>query len=123
MNDRLPKRYQFDAPQPAVYQPIPLPDQQQTPQVVHIHQAPPDRTLQRVALGAGMGGGAVVAGVYCGPLLVAVLTAIAANLAFVVLLLAVTAWGVVQIVHAVGGKSGEQAAKNVTRTRRALRRR
>ncbi|WP_323185973.1 DUF6251 family protein [Streptomyces sp. NBC_00233] len=33
----------------------------------HIHQAPPDRTVQRVALGSGAGAGAVAPGVTSGP--------------------------------------------------------
>lgn len=73
------------------------------PQVVHVHQAPPDRTVQRLALGSGMGAGAVAAGVYFGPLLVGVLTAIAANLALLALVAAVCAWGVVTVVKSVGG--------------------
>ncbi|MEU6957123.1 DUF6251 family protein, partial [Streptomyces sp. NPDC045714] len=50
---------------PAAYQPTNV-----VPQVVHVHQAPPDRTVQRLALGSGVGAGAVAAGVYFGPLLV-----------------------------------------------------
>lgn len=88
--DRLPTTYQ---PTNAV------------PQVVHVHQAPPDRTVQRLALGSGMGAGMVAAGVYFGPLLVGVLTAIAANLALLTLLAAVCAWGVVTVVKTVGGKT------------------
>ncbi|WP_393097848.1 DUF6251 family protein [Streptomyces sp. LN325] len=79
--------------------PAALPVQQMAgPQVVHIHQAPPDRTVQRVALGSGVGAGAVAAGVYFGPLLVGVLTAIAANLAFIALVLG---WAVVTVVRSV----------------------
>ncbi|MFI7234289.1 DUF6251 family protein [Streptomyces cyaneofuscatus] len=74
------------------------------PQVIHVHQAPPDRTVQRLALGSGMGAGMVAAGVYFGPLLVGVLTAIAANLALLALVAAVCAWGVVTVVKTVGGK-------------------
>ncbi|MGW0968311.1 DUF6251 family protein [Streptomyces sp. NPDC002516] len=81
------------------------------PQVVHIHQAPPDRTVQRIALGSGVGAGAVAAGVYFGPLLVGVLTAIAANLAILALLAAVMAWGVVTIVRSIGGSDGKAAVK------------
>ncbi|MFG2867683.1 DUF6251 family protein [Streptomyces sp. NPDC048338] len=83
------------------------------PQVVHqhIHQAPPDRTVQRVALGSGVGAGAVAAGVYFGPLLVGALTAIAANLAILALLAAVLSWGVVTIVRSVGGRDGKRASK------------
>lgn len=81
---------------PATYQPA-----NTTPQVIHVHQAPPDRTVQRLALGSGVGAGAVAAGVYFGPLLVGVLTAIAANLALLALVAAVCAWGVVTVVKSV----------------------
>ncbi|WP_327681898.1 DUF6251 family protein [Streptomyces sp. NBC_00467] len=96
--------------------PAQLPVHQPTgPQVVHIHQAPPDRTVQRIALGSGVGAGAVAAGVYFGPLLVGVLTAIAANLAMLTFLAAVLVWGVVTIVRAVGGNGGKSAAKKAGR--------
>lgn len=96
--------------------PASLPAQQPTsPQVVHIHQAPPDRTVQRVALGSGVGAGAVAAGVYFGPLLVGVLTAIAANLALLAFLAAVLVWGVVTVVRSVGGSDGKAAAKRLGR--------
>ncbi|MFH9968957.1 DUF6251 family protein [Streptomyces mirabilis] len=96
--------------------PASLPIQQPTgPQVVHIHQAPPDRTVQRVALGSGVGAGAVAAGVYFGPLLVGVLTAIAANLAMLAFLAAVLVWGVVTVVRSVGGSDGKAAAKRLGR--------
>ncbi|TGZ10265.1 DUF6251 family protein [Streptomyces rhizosphaericola] len=75
------------------------------PQVVHHHHAPPDRTVQRLALGSGIGAGTVAAGVYFGPLLVGVLTAIAANLALLALVAAVCAWGVVTVVKSVDGKT------------------
>ncbi|GBQ04152.1 hypothetical protein SSP531S_56440 [Streptomyces spongiicola] len=90
------------------------------PRVVHqhVHQAPPDRTVQRLALGTGIGAGTVAAGVYFGPLLVGVLTAMAANLALLALLAAVCAWGVVTVVRSVGGPDGKQAARNARRTRR-----
>jgi len=91
---------------------------QVAPQVVHIHQAPPDRTVQRIALGSGVGAGAVAAGVYFGPLLVGALTAIAANLALLALLAAVCAWGVVSVVKSLGGTDGKAAAKTLARTRR-----
>ncbi|MFD3797318.1 DUF6251 family protein [Streptomyces californicus] len=84
---------------PAAYQPTTA-----VPQVVHVHQAPPDRTVQRLALGTGVGAGAVAAGVYFGPLLVGALTAIAANLAILALVAAVCAWGVVTVVKSIGGK-------------------
>ncbi|MEV8365912.1 DUF6251 family protein [Streptomyces niveus] len=90
------------------------------PQVVHqhIHQAPPDRTVQRVALGSGMGAGAVAAGVYFGPLLVGALTAIAANLAILAFLAVALTWGVVTLVRSVGGTDGKAAAQNVRKARR-----
>ncbi|MFB6706392.1 DUF6251 family protein [Streptomyces sp. NPDC056333] len=94
-----------------------LPVQQAAPQIVHqhIHQAPPDRTVQRIALGSGVGAGAVAAGVYFGPLLIGVLTAIAANLAMLAFLAAVMAWGVVSVVKSVGGSDGKAAAKRLGR--------
>ncbi|MEU2798691.1 DUF6251 family protein [Streptomyces sp. NPDC007117] len=98
---------------PATYQPTST-----VPQVVHVHQAPPDRTVQRLALGSGMGAGAVAAGVYFGPLLVGVLTAIAANLALLALVASVCAWGVVTVVKSVGGADGKSAASPLRRGRR-----
>ncbi|MFI5701676.1 DUF6251 family protein [Streptomyces xanthochromogenes] len=83
--------------------PSTLPVPQGGPQVVHIHQAPPDRTVQRVALGSGVGAGAVAAGVYFGPLLVGVLTAIAANLAMLAFMVLILGWGTVTVVRSVGG--------------------
>ncbi|WP_031096278.1 DUF6251 family protein [Streptomyces sp. NRRL S-15] len=82
-----------------------LPAQQTAPQqiVQHIHQAPPDRTVQRIALGSGIGAGAVAAGVYFGPLLVGVLTAIAANLALLAFLAVALVWGVTTLVKSTGG--------------------
>ncbi|MFB6666533.1 DUF6251 family protein [Streptomyces parvus] len=105
---------------PAYTDHLPTTYQQSTavPQVVHVHQAPPDRTVQRLALGAGVGAGAVAAGVYFGPLLVGVLTAIAANLALLALLAAVCAWGVVTVVKSVGGSDGKAAASALRRGRR-----
>ncbi|WP_228990843.1 DUF6251 family protein [Streptomyces sp. DH8] len=91
---------------PATYQPT-----NAVPQVVHVHQAPSDRTVQRLALGSGVGAGAVAAGVYFGPLLVGVLTAIAANLALLALVAAVCAWGVVTVVKSIGGKDGKTSRK------------
>ncbi|MFJ6704588.1 MULTISPECIES: DUF6251 family protein [unclassified Streptomyces] len=90
------------------------------PQVIHqhVHQAPPDRTVQRIALGSGIGAGTVAAGVYFGPLLVGVLTAMAANLALLALIAAVCAWGVVTVVRSVGGEDGKRAADTVRRSRR-----
>jgi hypothetical protein len=99
---------------PAIHQPTAV------PQVVHqhIHQAPPDRTVQRIALGSGVGAGAVAAGVYFGPLLVGALTAIAANLAILAFLAVALTWGVVTVVKTVGGTNGKAAAKTVRRARR-----
>ncbi|GGS86416.1 MULTISPECIES: DUF6251 family protein [Streptomyces] len=97
-----------------------LPATFQTPQVVHqhIHQAPPDRTVQRIALGAGIGAGAVAAGVYFGPLLIGALTAIAANLAMLAFLALVLGWGVHTVVKSIGGPEGTQAAKNLAKASR-----
>ncbi|MEU7067738.1 DUF6251 family protein [Streptomyces sp. NPDC046161] len=93
------------------------------PQVVHqhIHQAAPDRTVQRLALGSGIGAGAVAAGVYFGPLLVGVLTAIAANIALLAFLALILAWGVHTVVKSIGGSSGRAAVKNVRKGRRKRR--
>ncbi|MGQ4478183.1 DUF6251 family protein [Streptomyces sp. SAS_276] len=94
------------------------PAQQMAPTVIqHIHHAPPDRTVQRIALGSGVGAGAVAAGVYFGPLLVGVLTAMAANLAMLAFLAAVMAWGVVTIVRSVSGGDGKAAAQRMRRGR------
>ncbi|MFI9213269.1 DUF6251 family protein [Streptomyces sp. NPDC053253] len=97
--------------------------QLRVPQVVHqhIHQAPPDRTVQRVALGSGVGAGAVAAGVYFGPLLVGALTAIAANLALLAFLAVALAWGVVTVVKSVGGPDGKAAAKTLAKARKRRR--
>ncbi|MFF3553453.1 DUF6251 family protein [Streptomyces tsukubensis] len=100
---------------PAVHHP---PGTAPGPQIVHVHQAPPDRTIQRVALGSGVGAGTVAAGVYFGPLLVGALTAIAANLLILTFLAVVCAWGVVTVVRSIGGPDGTNAAKNIARTRR-----
>ncbi|MGW7457062.1 DUF6251 family protein [Streptomyces sp. NPDC054797] len=95
------------------------------PQVVHqhIHQAPPDRTVQRIALGSGVGAGAVAAGVYFGPLLVGVLTAIAANIAMLAFLALMLGWGVHTVVKSIGGSHGEAAVKNVGKAAKLARRR
>ncbi|MGA5220987.1 DUF6251 family protein [Streptomyces cinereoruber] len=98
-----------------------VPAAQAVPQVVHVHHAPPDRTVQRIALGSGVGAGAVAAGVYFGPLLVGALTAIAANLALLALLAAVCAWGVVSVVKSVGGPDGKAAAKTLAKSRKRRR--
>ncbi|MFD9954294.1 DUF6251 family protein [[Kitasatospora] papulosa] len=97
-----------------------LPAPQQVPQqiVQHIHQAPPDRTVQRIALGSGVGAGAVAAGVYFGPLLVGVLTAIAANLALLAFLVVALSWGVVTVVKSAGGTDGKAAASSLRKSRR-----
>ncbi|MFI8254291.1 DUF6251 family protein [Streptomyces filamentosus] len=102
---------------------LPTPIQPATgpvPQVVHqhIHQAPPDRTVQRIALGSGIGAGTVAAGVYFGPLLVGALTAIAANLALLAFLATVLVWGVHTVIKSVGGPDGQQAAKAIGKARR-----
>ncbi|MFE1729951.1 DUF6251 family protein [Streptomyces bacillaris] len=100
---------------PAYTDQLPTTYQQPTatvPQVVHVHHAPPDRTVQRLALGSGIGAGTVAAGVYFGPLLVGALTAIAANLAILALVAAVCAWGVVTVVKSVGGKSTPTGRKH-----------
>lgn len=90
------------------------------PQVVHqhIHQAAPDKTVQRIALGSGVGAGAVAAGVYLGPLLVAALTSIAASFAFLAFLALVFGWGVHTVVKSVGSPEGAAAVKNVRKAGR-----
>jgi hypothetical protein len=93
------------------------------PQVVHIHQAAPDRTIQRVALGAGAGGGAVAAGVYFGPLLVATLVSMAASLAVVALVVAVSGWAVVTVVRSIGGPDGKAAVQTIEQARKGRRKR
>ncbi|MFJ9525064.1 DUF6251 family protein [Streptomyces cyaneofuscatus] len=98
---------------PTTYQPT-----NTAPQVIHVHEAPPDRTVQRLALGSGMGAGAVAAGVYFGPLLVGALTAIAANLALLAFLAVALAWGVVTVVKSVGGADGKAAASSLRKGRR-----
>ncbi|RSS85968.1 DUF6251 family protein, partial [Streptomyces sp. WAC05950] len=74
------------------------------PQVLHqhIHQAAPDKTVQRIALGSGVGAGTVAAGVYFGPLLIGALTAIAANIAMLAFLALVLGWGVHTVVKSIG---------------------
>ncbi|MEU3082693.1 DUF6251 family protein [Streptomyces albidoflavus] len=91
--------------------------QQGQPQVVHIHQAAPDRTTQRIALGTGIGAGVTAAGVYFGPLLVGVLTSMAVSLAVVALVAVATAWGLVTVVRTVA-QDGDQAAENLRKARR-----
>ncbi|MFE5629590.1 DUF6251 family protein [Streptomyces sp. NPDC056543] len=112
---RLPDgTYAYTDQLPAIQQPT------AAPQILHqhIHQAPPDRTVQRVALGSGVGAGAVAAGVYFGPLLVGALTAIAANLAFLAFLAVALTWGVTTVVKSVGGSDGKAAAKTLRKARR-----
>ncbi|MEU5801401.1 DUF6251 family protein [Streptomyces sp. NPDC047804] len=97
-----------------------LPAQQQVaPQqiVQHIHQAPPDRTVQRIALGSGIGAGAIAAGVYFGPLLVGVLTAIAANLAILAFLAVAMVWGVTTLVKSAGKTAGNASTGSAHRGR------
>lgn len=94
-----------------------LPAQQAPQQIVqHIHQAPPDRTVQRVALGSGVGAGAVAAGVYFGPLLVGALTAIAANLAILAVIALVLGWCVVTVVRTLA-PGGTHTAKRGRKAR------
>ncbi|MFF8900593.1 DUF6251 family protein [Streptomyces lydicus] len=124
-----PRRYQFDnhlpaipqQPQAPVYRPemLPTPGYTEQPHVVvqHIHQAPPDRTVQRVALGAGVGAGAVAAGVYFGPLLVAAISSMAISLAVVALVIVAVAWGLVSGVKALGGPDGKAASQNLSKAR------
>ncbi|WP_326698743.1 DUF6251 family protein [Streptomyces sp. NBC_01754] len=97
---------------------LPTPQQVPSQVVQHIHQAPPDRTVQRLALGSGIGAGTVAAGVYFGPLLVGALTAIAANLAILAFLAVALTWGVVTVVKSVGGPDGKAAASSLRKTRR-----
>ncbi|MEU0990682.1 DUF6251 family protein, partial [Streptomyces sp. NPDC005953] len=84
----------------------------------HIHQAPPDRTVQRVALGSGIGAGAVGASVYFGPLLVAAITSMAVSLAVAALVVIAITYGLVTVVKSVGGPDGKAAAKNISKARR-----
>ncbi|MFE1771197.1 DUF6251 family protein [Streptomyces sp. NPDC059008] len=123
------RRYQFDNELPVprdshlpVYRPEPIGTpavyDQQPIVVQHIHQAPPDRTLQRVTLGAGIGGGAVVAGVFLGPMVVTLLTSAAVPLGFLALVLVSAAWGVGTVVKSVGGPDGKSAAQNLAKARR-----
>ncbi|PWS44684.1 hypothetical protein DLE01_41360 [Streptomyces sp. FT05W] len=100
--------------------PIRPPAQQQVaPQhiVQHIHQAPPDRTVQRIALGSGIGAGAVAAGVYFGPLLVGVLTAIATNLAILAFLAVAMVWGVTTLAKSAGETAGNASTGSARRVR------
>ncbi|MFC8795884.1 DUF6251 family protein [Streptomyces cinereoruber] len=116
---QLPDGTYAYAPAATGHLPALAPQQPVQPIVQHIHHAPPDRTVQRIALGSGVGAGAVAAGVYFGPLLVGALTAIAANLALLALLAAVCAWGVVSVVKSIGGPEGQAAAKSIGKVRRS----
>ncbi|MEU5976347.1 DUF6251 family protein [Streptomyces sp. NPDC047315] len=88
------------------------------PQVVHIHQAaPPDRTLQRVALGGGIGAGAVGASVYLGPMLVAAINSIAISLATGALVVVCVTYGLVAVVRSIGGPDGAGAVDNIRKAR------
>ncbi|WNI16226.1 DUF6251 family protein [Actinacidiphila sp. ITFR-21] len=127
----MPRRYEFDnhlpdlppptAPVP-VHRPEYLPQQPADPnagqQIIHIHQAPPDRTVQRLALGSGVGAGTVAAGVYFGPLLVAAMTSMAIDLAVVAVVVAVSGWAVVTVVRSIGGPDGKAALDTVQRARK-----
>ncbi|GCD45714.1 DUF6251 family protein [Streptomyces paromomycinus] len=119
-----PRRFQFDNQLPVpraghgevVYRPEPLPTADTGgPRVIvqHIHQAPPDRTVQRVALGAGAGAGAVAAGVCFGPLLATAAVSVATILVIGGLIVAVGVWGVVSVVRAVSppAPDGKPAAR------------
>lgn len=123
MNNR---RYQFDNPlptrpdtgaAPVVYQPQPIPTAYDATQgggqvvVQHIHQAAPDHTVQRLALGAGVGGGAVAAGVYFGPLLIASLASMAISLGAVALVLVAIAYGFITVVRSIDGHQDAKTAR------------
>lgn len=75
-----------------------------TPRVVHYHQAPPDRTLQRVALGAGVGAGAVAAGVYFAPMLIVLVQSLVIGLITIVVGLAIACCAIVAVVGAFTGR-------------------
>ncbi|MFF7158102.1 DUF6251 family protein [Streptomyces sp. NPDC008139] len=77
------------------------------PQIVHIHEAAqPDRVLQRLALGAGVGAGATTAAVYYGPLLVASMEMVAITFLVGGLVIAVLAWSVVSVVGSLKPEPG-----------------
>ncbi|GGJ14465.1 DUF6251 family protein [Streptomyces brasiliensis] len=101
----------------AYIDPHALPAQQQAPQVVHIHQAAPDRTVQRIALGAGVGAGAVGASVYFAPMLIAAITSMAISLIAIAVVIVVAGWAIVTVVRSVGGSEGQAAAKTLTGAR------
>lgn len=104
------------------YTPTSVVPAQQPPQVIqHIHQAAPDKTVQRLALGAGAGGGAVAAAVMFGPLLTAALASIAITLAVTAVVVATGAWAVVTVVRSLGSADAERAAKTLTTARKTRR--
>ncbi len=84
------------------------------PQVIHqhIHQAPPDRTLQRIALGAGAGGGAIVTGVYFGPVLIAAMASMAISLAVVAVVIVALVWGAKTVVLPLVSPDRKDSSKN-----------
>ncbi|MFI0716242.1 DUF6251 family protein [Streptomyces inhibens] len=123
------RRYQFDSQLPVTHEPHALVSRAapmhpaafgEQPHIVvqHIHQAAPDRTVQRLALGAGAGAGAVTVGVFLGPMLITALASAAVPLAFLALVLVAGAWGVATVVKSVGGADGRAAAQNVAKARR-----
>lgn len=112
MSDRLPRRYRFSNHDVVRREPPPLPESRQVfssehlpqpPQIVHIHQAPPDRTVQRLALGAGIGGGALVAAVFVGPMLVVLVQSLVLGIISLTVALAVAGWVVHTLVAAISG--------------------
>lgn len=120
----MTRTYAFDNPLPAVrdttttpvvHQPQPLPAAYGQPQqqvvVQHIHQAPPDRTVARVALGAGVGAGAIAAGVYFGPLLVAALASMAASLGMLALVAIAGGWAVVHVTRSLTDHADARTAR------------
>lgn len=120
--DNLPIRHEQVVRLPDgkyAYSPQPLPVEPTTPQVVqHFHQAPPDRTIQRVALGSGIGAGTTAAGVYFGPLLVAAMTSMAINLAILAVVIVALVWGATTVVRTLAGPDAKEAAKTLTAVRR-----
>ncbi|MEU6486201.1 DUF6251 family protein [Streptomyces sp. NPDC046887] len=73
--------------------------------VVQVAQAP---TADRARL--RLGAGSVAAGGYFRPLLVGARTAIAADIAFLAVVLA---WGVVTVLKSIGGTEEQAAAKSI----------
>ncbi|MBB0243533.1 hypothetical protein FNQ90_05275, partial [Streptomyces alkaliphilus] len=103
---------------PVVDQPL-APPAWTGPAVVHqhIHQAPPDRTLARFALGAGVGGGAVAAAVILGPVITAALAAMTVHLATAGTALVVMAWAVVTVIRVVTEARNRPAPPPARRSR------